>query len=369
MRMKPGLATSLAATVAVFAATLVFSGTGRAQTETMTPELKALAAAADKEGTLLVKWSNGSAGGEQGAKLYEAHINEAYGTHIHVKWTPGGDMPTIGNEIAIAYKNNQPSPSDIYIGFSRNMAVLNKQDMFQTGAYTKYSPDRLNADVVERDTFVKWYTATVGFTYNKNVAPAIPERLTDLLKPEWKGKVGTTPFGAGFDMLAAKEAMGADKAIAFATEFSKQVAGFMLCQEVDRLASGEFPVFATDCGGGLWQTAINKGAPLARVLAPDVPIVSYFYLAVPKNATNPNAAKLFITYAVSKRGQQDQYAMSSADLHLFPETHAAAEIKTAEQKYGIHFTSADVKWQETSNDEGNAAQQQIVKILQEGRRR
>ncbi len=357
-------------TATAFAAVMLLqAGVSHAQTAKMTPALQALAKAADKEGTLLVKWSNGAFGGAQGAKLFETHINEAYGTHIQIKWTPGGDMPSVGNEILIAYKNNQPAPSDVYIGFSRNMAVLNKQGLFQTGEYKAYAPDRMTDVVVERDTFVKFYSSTVGFSYNKNVVKSAPERFSDLLKPEFKNKIGTTPFAANFDMIAAKEAFGAEKAIAYAREFSKQVAGFMLCNETDRVATGEFPVFATDCGPGLMLQAAQKGAPIVRVMAPDVPVVSYFYLTVPKNATYPNAAKLFLTYALSQRGQEDEYSISLSDLHLFPETHAAKEMKAAEEKYGVHFTSADVAWQEGSNDDGNAAQQEIMKILQEGRRR
>ena len=278
-------------------------------------------------------------------------------------------MPSVGNEIAIALRNNQPSPSDIYVGFSRNMAVLMKFDMFQKGDFKAYLPERMTDQIVERDTYVKIYSSTVGFTYNKAMAPSVPERLTDLLKPEWKGKVGTTPFAAGFDMLAAKEALGPEKAIDFAKEFSKQVAGFMLCNESDRVASGEFVAFATDCGGSRMLQAALKGAPLVRVLAPEVPVIAYFYLAVPKNAPNPNAAKLFITYALSEKGQRDTYDTSLSDVDLLPNAETAKDIHAAEQKYGIHYQVTDITWQEVANNDGNAAQQQIEKILQEGRRR
>jgi ABC-type Fe3+ transport system substrate-binding protein len=360
--------------VPAFAACAAFclgfaAGPSVAQTETMTPALKELAAAADKEGTLLVKWSNGTFGGPQGAKLIEQHINEAYGTHIQIKWTPGGDMPSVGNEIAIAFRNNQPSPSDIYVGFSRNMAVFLKYDMFQKGDYKKYMPDRLTDDIVERDTFVRIYSSDIGFTYNKALAPSVPERLTDLLKPEWTGKVGTTPFAAGFDMLAAKEALGPEKAIEFAKQFSKQVAGFMLCNEADRVASGEFIAFATDCGGARMMQAALKGAPLVHVLAPEVPLISYFYLTVPKNAANPNAAKLFITYVLSPRGQRDTYETSLSDVDLFPDSETGKAVRAAEQKFGIKFKPTDITWQEVANEAGNGAQQQIQKILQEDRRR
>ena len=52
---------------------------------------------------------------------------------------------------------------------------------------------------------------------------------------------------------------------------------------------------------------------------------------------------------------------------LFRETYAL--WSRLEKKYGIKYLSADITWQEKSNDDGNAAQQQIEKIIQQGRRR
>jgi hypothetical protein len=56
---------SLSAGAALFAIALGAVG----QTESMTPALKELAAAANKEGELRIKWSAGTFGGPQGAKL------------------------------------------------------------------------------------------------------------------------------------------------------------------------------------------------------------------------------------------------------------------------------------------------------------
>ena len=107
----------------------------------------------------------------------------------------------------------------------------------------------------------------------------------------------------------------------------------------------------------------KKGAPITRVLSPDVPLVSFFSLAVPKHATNSNAAKLFIVYMLSKRGQRDQLELStSTDLHLFEDSHIRKEIVAQEKKYGITFKHADIAWQ-LRNDAGNAAQQKVAEIL------
>jgi len=76
-----------------------------------------------------------------------------------------------------------------------------------------------------------------------------------------------------------------------------------------------------------------------------------------------------ITYALSEKGQRDTYDTSMSDVDLLPNAETAKDIHAAEQKYGIHYQVTDIAWQEGANNDGNAAQQQIEKILQEGRRR
>src|SRR5271154_4960503 len=137
MGRKPGLTAALAA-LAVAAG--LHAGASRAQTAAMTPALKALAAAADKEGVVVFEGATSSFGGSQGAKEIGDRINKAYGTNITVRWTPGSSFPEIGNDIAVAFRNHLPSPTDVYFGFSRNMAIFGKIGMFQTAPWSDYDP-------------------------------------------------------------------------------------------------------------------------------------------------------------------------------------------------------------------------------------
>ena len=347
------------------AALLAAPSTSGAQTVEMTPALKALAAAADKEGTVIFQGSTTSWGGPQGAKDIGDRINQAYGTHITVKWVPGTSFPEDGNTIAVALKNNLPSPTDVYFGFSRNMAVFGKIGMFQEGDWKAYDPARLTDQIVEQNKYVKVFSATLGFSYNSEAAPSKPETLSDFLKPEWKGKFATTAFAAGFDELSAKEAWGPDKSLAFAKQFIANAGGFMLCTDFDRLASGEFAAFVTDCGGNnLQQLAKATGAPVVRVITPEYPLISFFYLGVPTNAVHPNAAKLLIAYMASPEGQKVVFHYNFADVHFYPESQMRPDVEAAEKKFGFKFGIADVAWQET-NAAGNAAQQGVAKLFRE----
>lgn len=361
-----GIKVKAALGVAAMALALVVAPfAGRTQTVEMTPALKALAAAADKEGTVIFQGSTTSWGGAEGAKDLGDRINKAYGTHITVKWVPGTSFPEDGNAIAVALKNHLPSPTDVYFGFSRNMALFGKIGMFQEGDWKAYDPVRLNDQIVEQNKYVKIFSATLGFSYNSEAAPSKPEMLSDFLKPEWKGKFATTAFAAGFDELSAKESWGADKSIDFAKKFVANAGGFMLCTDFDRLASGEFAAFVTDCGGNNLQSLAQKtGAPIVRVITPEFPLISFFYFGVPTNAVNPNAAKLLITYIDSPEGQKLVYQYNFADVHLYPDSKMRPEVEAVEKKFGFKFGIADVAWQLT-NDSGNAAQQQIAKIFRE----
>jgi ABC-type Fe3+ transport system substrate-binding protein len=365
MKTNRARARALVASVAALAATVLWSNAGAAQTATMTPVLKELAAAADKEGSVTFQSSTSTWGGAEGAKRLADAINKAYGTHLTVKWLPGTSFPEDGNAIAVALKSNLPSPTDVYFGFSRNMYVFGKIGMFQSAPWKDYDPVRLGDDVVEQGKYVKIFSATLGFSYNTEAAPSKPETLSDFLKPEWKGKFGTTAFAAGFDQLAAKEAWGPEKSIEFGKKFIANAGGFLLCTDFDRLASGEFAAFVTDCGGGnIIRSAKETGAPLVRVIAPEMPLISFFYLGVPTNAVHPNAAKLLIVYISSPEGQRYTYSQNLADVHFYPESQMRGDIEAVEKKFGFKFRIADVAWQETNAD-GNAAQQEVAKIFRQ----
>lgn len=344
-------------------------GAGMAAAAEMTPALKELIAAAAKEGRVNISWGSNSLGGPVGAKRFEEGMQKAYGVDIKVSWSPGPSMPNMGNQIAMRQANGLPSPTDVYLGFSRNYGTLLKHKLFLSAPWKSYAPDRLTDAVVEQNnTLVKVVSATLGFSYNAKLAPFPPTKITDFLRPEWKGKIATTPYGAGFDQLAGKDVWGAKRTIAFAKKLTNQVGGFLRCSDSERLSSGEFLALIFDCSGDSMKQAARHGAPLKRVIAADAPIVSYFYLSVPKNSGHPSAAKLYITFALSRAGQKIIWEEAASDLHLLPGSHVGEEIAAVEKAQGIKFVNSDVAWQ-IANKKGNAAQRQARKILRQARKR
>jgi ABC-type Fe3+ transport system substrate-binding protein len=196
----------------------------------------------------------------------------------------------------------------------------------------------------------------------------MPTSLNDLLKPEWKGKIATTAYGAGFEMLSSKDMWGAEHTIEWAKLFSGQVSGLLRCNEMERLLSGEFAALVTDCGGTSTMAAINDGAPLTHIIPPELAIVSFFYLAVPKNAIHPNAAKMLIVYLLSPEGQKNIGNMRGGmDVHLLPESKTGDRIHKLEAEWGKKFVNADIAWQ-IGNDEGNKTQRIIKDIITQNKK-
>ena len=71
--------------------------------------------------------------------------------------------------------------------------------------------------------------------------------MADLLKPQYKGRIASTPYAAGFDWLAVPEAWGEQRVLDYLAVFKDQVTGLIRCNEMERIATGEFDVLAMQC--------------------------------------------------------------------------------------------------------------------------
>ena len=337
--------------------------TTAATAQTLSPALQKVIADSAKDPNLSLSWSQATMGGTKGAADFEAGMNKMFGTKIKIKFTPGPSMPAIGNEIAMRANAGQPSSTDVFIAFSRDMAELIEKKLFIPVNWTELAPGRIPKEAVEADgTALKIITGLLGVTYNTQLAPSKPESLADFLKPEWKGRIATTPYSAGFDILAGKDVFGSQKALDYAKQLSPQIGGLTRCDENERLASGEFLAMVIDCGDLGQQTLISKGAPIAHFTPKDYPVMSFYYLTVPKNAANPNAAILFTVYASLPEGQKIIREYWGGDLHLYPEAQTHKTALEVEAKIGQKLHSIDLSWQ-NDNAEGRKTHAEINKIL------
>jgi ABC-type Fe3+ transport system substrate-binding protein len=329
----------------------------------LSPQLKALAAAAQKEGEVVLNFGEGAVGGLEGSKRIEAKLNQTFGTKIKITYTPGPSMPAMASQIAMLQAAKQPSPTDVYVGWSRHMPSLYKRKALLAADWKALLPGRVTDDIPEFDnTVVKIVTSIPGVFYNTKLSPFKPERMIDFLKPEWKGKIAATTYSANFDVLAGNDLWGPDKAIDYAEKLSGQVAGILRCNEIERISSGEFLAMVPNCAGRDVEEFAKQGAPVANLTPRDFLVKNYTYLAVPKNAVHPDAGTLFIAFILTPEGQSILWDTWGSDLDLFPETRVHKQVADIEKAYGEKLISVDATWQ-MGNDAGNTAWTKINKIL------
>jgi ABC-type Fe3+ transport system substrate-binding protein len=167
--------------------------------------------------------------------------------------------------------------------------------------------------------------------------------MNDLLKPQYKGKIYTTPYLAGFDVLLAKDVWGYDKTAAFLRAFAPSIGGVVSCAGTDRIASGEIPALALSCSGSEVNIERYRGV-LDQVVLHDAGERRYDYLSIPVNAAHPNAAILFALYASSPEGQKRiLYDLFGSALDTYPDTPTHQQIVNFE-KEGMSFTNVTTAW-------------------------
>lgn len=310
-----------------------------------TPALQQVVAAAQKEGKLELQWGSGMIGDSNVMKAMGAGMNAMFGTSIAMRYTPGPSEPEMLNKVLIAAAANLPSPTDILISTNQYSGELVENKGAVPVDWVALMPDRIQPQSVEAgSSAIRTFTTLPGaIIYNPKLVPYKPTSLADLLKPEWKGKIASTPYAAGWELMTANDVWGVDRALDFARKLSTQVAGLIRCNDLSRIASGEFIAFGPNCGGRDDITMKEQGAPIDEVIPADFPAERYYYATLPKNSGDPNAAKLFVLFLESPAGQKLVWQGTQTDLHTYPDSRFAKVIADYE-KTGIKFQEFTVDW-------------------------
>jgi ABC-type Fe3+ transport system substrate-binding protein len=329
--------------------------------------LQSIVEGARKEGKLTLIWGEGAVGGAEGASMLASGLNRRYNLNLDVQFTPGPAMPDMATKILQEFQTNRPASSDVLIGSEAHFPALMQARALEAVDWAAWSANIKNPTLLGAPdgTSVKIASRTPGITYNasKITGDAIPKNMQDLLKPEFKGRLASTPYAAMFDRLATDEFWGEQRTMDYVTKLSAQAGGLIRCGEDQRVASGEFDLFALDCGQDSSLRARAKGAPLAQSIPADAAALVYWYMGVPKNAAHPNAAKLFIEYLMSREGQDIMYQTSFDDNHLLPGSHVAEPIAKL-QASGVTFKEIDIGFvQRNDEQKSERLRKQLQAIL------
>jgi iron(III) transport system substrate-binding protein len=182
------------------------------------------------------------------------------------------------------------------------------QNIKKRGLFAPYdSPERKFFREGYKDPQAHWtstYTNYGAFGYNtRTVAKAsVPKSFNDLLKPEWKGQI--TMEGRAYEWFGTTlKAMGEEKGMAYMRELAKQTelrTGRNLIGQL--VAAGEFKG-ALSGYSQTFEALKPLGAPVDWVYLNPV-FANIHPTGIAAKAPHPNAARLFIDFVLSKRGQE-----------------------------------------------------------------
>lgn len=329
------------------------------------PSLQSIVAAARQEGQLSIVTGEGTLGNPM-TPLIDG-FNKYYGFNLDVRFTPGPPMPNMVAAVVQQYQAHHAAATDVIIGYANHMFDLINANAIEKGDWQDWAPNLKAAGLVSPEgEAVPVMSSTPGIAYNTNVLKGsdIPTKFADFLNPKLRGRIATTPYASSFDRLATPDMWGKDKTIEFARKLSDQVGGLIRCNEMDRIASGEFDAFGLTCSQNDALATAAKGAPVGFTLASDAPIIMPLYEAVPATAAHPNAAKLWINYMSSPEAQKLLYQVGYADLDSIPGSRTAQSIDALKAK-GIKFLIVDTDFYRHHDSAAmNQALSEVQKIFQ-----
>jgi ABC-type Fe3+ transport system substrate-binding protein len=349
---------------ASFVVGLLCAASGYAHADAPSPALAQWIKGAAAECEIDLQWASSLLGGLDGVSQAVDGMNKMYGLHLTPRLTPDPDsVPQLLNKVAVTQKANQPSPTDAFVGTTVHIATAVQRGMVQTADWTALLPGRIDSSTIEDNGMAVRVFTTLpgGIVYNTQLAPHPPTSLADLLRPEWKGKIASNPYGASFELLSATDVWGEEKTLDFAHKFSAQIGGLIGCPDMERVASGEFVLFAMDCSGRNWVQFQRQGAPLGFVVPSDFAAQSYYYMVIPKNAPHPDAGKLFVVFLLTSEGQHILWTTGDYDLHTFPDSGMHQVIVQYEAE-GAKFREFSLDWW-AKHPEVIPTQQKAVDII------
>ncbi len=195
---------------------------------------------------------------------------------------------------------------DIFNTNHESILPLKKRGLI--GRYLSPEAKYYDEDLRDSDGF--WHSAYVipwflGYNTNLIKKNDVPKTYLELLHPKWKGKKIAVGSENGALILAGlMKVWGRDKAVGYFKQLAAQdpvVQAGSPSNRIQLLAAGEFPM--TLAAGNTLQSFASRGAPIDWVALEPV-FVQVNAIMIAAQAPHPNAARLFVDFALSKKGQE-----------------------------------------------------------------
>jgi ABC-type Fe3+ transport system substrate-binding protein len=145
-------------------------------------------------------------------------------------------------------------------------------------------------------------------------------------------------------------------------QYAKQVGGLMRCGEEERVGSGEFLLFAIDCGAYGAQQVAGRGAPLASVPLEDAAMMLHWYLTVPTTSAHPSLGSLFSIFIATKEGQ-DVVSKAALVSDYYVEGTPMNIVHTQLVAKGAKLLDIDAQWTSENRAKAAAYQREFSAML------
>ena len=306
--------TVVAAMAVVLLLAAMVGTVGQAAAQTGGDALKQLVAAAQREGELNV-FGSGDWNSPQLMAALEKGLNKTYGIQVRLKTTPGPSASKLMPRIIDEAKTGRPASTDVFFAPSRQQIPSD-----QAGALLRVDWKKLMPGLKDEEIGINGAAVVIGASihiigYNTNLVKAkdLPKSYKDFTNPRYKGKIGTTVFAVGW--VEAAIHLGEEEAtrIVDAMVSNGTIIGTTRTGVHNRVATGEFPIFAFDTKPVAYSRLKAKGAPVDFTTMDDFMSGTASEVSVPKTSAHPNLAKLLSVYMLTKQGQDTIWKVIGRD--------------------------------------------------------
>ena len=306
--------TAIAAMAAGVVLASVAGMAGRASAQTGNDALKQLVAAAQSEGELNV-FGSGDWHSPKLMSALEKGLNKAYGINVRLKTTPGPSASKLMPRLIDEAKTGRVASTDVFFAPSRQQIPSDQAGALERVDWKKLMPGLKDEEIGINGAAVVVGAAVHIIGYNTNLVKAkdLPKSYKDFADPKYKGKIGTTVFAVGW--VEAAIHLGEEEAtrIVDAMVANGTIIGTTRTGVHNRVATGEFPIFAFDTKPVAYSRLKAKGAPVDFTTMDDFMSGTASEVSVPKTSAHPNLAKLLSVYMLTKQGQDTIWKVIGRD--------------------------------------------------------
>ena len=221
-----------------------------------TPELQAVIDAAEEEGHLDLSWAGILGDIEAAPQLIEG-FKAHFGIDIDVSFTPGSGQSEMAATVEQEFNADLPASTDV-LSFVGSAAFHRSQREGLLEPDWSFSSNITSEMVAPAGggVIVQYWLLGIAYSTARVAEDEVPRTMEDLLDERYEGRIYTTPFVAGFDVLASDEVWGRERTIDYAEKFAEQVGGINF--NVQPLLTGEFDIMALLVPPGLGARSARR---------------------------------------------------------------------------------------------------------------